>query len=531
VALFAVMIMVVFAVVIWWSAASLNESDRRRERAEEALQGSAEQVRDLYNRAPCGYHSLDSTGVVIAMNQTELSWLGYAPEEVLGKKQFQDLLTPKSRAEFELRFPKFKETGEVRDLEFDLVRKNGTRLPVLLNATAIKDDAGHYLSSRSTVFDITERKRVEQERDQFFNMSRDLFCICGFDGVFRAANPSWEKTLGYLPGQLVGQTSSRFVHPEDQADTDRQLVSLRNGGEVTAFQNRWRSTDGSYRWLLWSATSLCEGEVIYATAKDVTEQRRSEDEIRRLNERLQLRARELEAANQELEAFSYSVSHDLRAPLRHIDGFVDLLTRSSDAVLPEKGRRYLSIISDSARQMGQLIDDLLVFSRMGRVELQSTRIGLDDIVREVVDSMRFAISARDIVWKIHPLPEANADPAMLRQVVRNLLENAVKYTRPRASAIIEVGCAADTADESVIFVRDNGVGFDMNYAHKLFGVFQRLHRSDEFEGTGIGLANVRRIIQRHGGRTWAESVQEQGATFYFSIPKQIRTHEVNECTA
>jgi len=244
-----------------------------------------------------------------------------------------------------------------------------------------------------------------------------------------------------------------------------------------------------------------------------------EAEIFKSSQEVQAANRKLHAANKELEAFSYSVSHDLRAPLRHIDGFVDLLGKQAGDRLDDRGRRYLRIIADAARQMGALIDDLLVFSRMGRAELRQQTVDLNALIHETVSSLQAELNGRHVDWKIESLPQVEADAAMLRQVTINLLSNAVKYTRPRDPAVIEVGCDSAAAQEHKFFVRDNGVGFDMAYADKLFGVFQRLHRADEFEGTGIGLANVRRIVARHGGRTWAEARVDAGATFFFTLPK------------
>jgi light-regulated signal transduction histidine kinase (bacteriophytochrome) len=238
-----------------------------------------------------------------------------------------------------------------------------------------------------------------------------------------------------------------------------------------------------------------------------------------LNEHLSAHTTNLEAANKELEAFSYSVSHDLRAPLRHISGFVDLLSKHGSAGDDPKAARYLKFISGSAQQMGNLVDDLLSFSRMGRAEMRFTEISLQQLAGEIKDELAASYRGRSIDWDINSLPEVQADPAMMRQVVLNLFSNAVKYTGTRAAAKIEVGPLPSEA-EHIVFVRDNGVGFDMKYSDKLFGVFQRLHHADEFEGTGIGLANVRRVIHRHGGRTWAEAVPDRGATFYFAIPKK-----------
>jgi light-regulated signal transduction histidine kinase (bacteriophytochrome) len=226
----------------------------------------------------------------------------------------------------------------------------------------------------------------------------------------------------------------------------------------------------------------------------------------------------LEAANKEMHAFTYTVSHDLRAPLRHIDGFLELLQRKAGTALDEQSRHYMDAISQAANKMGLLIDDLLAFSRMGRHALSFQAVDLGTLVREVIGELAPEAAGRDIDWRVGDLPAVNGDAAMLRMVLVNLIANALKFTQPRKGARIEIGSLPGQDAEVVIFVRDNGVGFDMTYADKLFGVFQRLHRADQFEGTGIGLANVRRIISRHGGRTWAEGEVDQGASFYFALP-------------
>jgi PAS domain S-box-containing protein len=360
-----------------------------------------------------------------------------------------------------------------------------------------------------------------------------LDCIVTIDheGHIVEFNPAAEKLFGYQRSAAMGSVMADLLIPTTlRAPHHEGLAHHLSTGEAVVLDRRMElgavRADGSECPVEIAITRIPQdGQPMFtAFIRDITDRKRAQKEILELNadleRRVLARTSELEATNHELEAFSYSVSHDLRAPLRHIDGFADLLQRHSSAVLDEKGRRYLGVISQSARTMGQLIDDLLVFSRMGRQEMRDSNVDLNRLVADVRHAHATEAAGRDIVWRIADLPQVQGDPAMLQVVFTNLISNAIKYTSTRAAAEIEIGFT-ETDEETTLFVRDNGVGFEMTYVHKLFGVFQRLHKAEDFEGTGIGLANVRRVIQRHGGRVWAEAEVDHGATFFFTLPRHV----------
>lgn len=370
-----------------------------------------------------------------------------------------------------------------------------------------------------------ELAEMRAQRNRFFSLSLDLLCVVGFDGFPKELNASWEECLGFARRELLDSRLEDLLHPDDR-DAARERVQRlsETSGIILSWENRIRRKDGTYRWLLWSAAGVPREKVYYAAARDITERREMEEEVRGLNADLEKRVLErtaqLEAANKELEAFSYSVSHDLRAPLRKLDGFSDILQRRYGEMIGEEGLRLISIIRASSEHMGHLIDDLLAFSRLGRKELMDADVDMDALARSVVEDALRQEPDRAADVLVRPLAAARGDGAMLRQVLFNVVSNALKFTRRRARAEIEVSSrASDDGRETIYLIRDNGAGFDMKYADKLFGVFSRLHSVEEFDGTGIGLALVSRIVKRHGGRVWAEGAVDQGAAFYFTLPR------------
>lgn len=383
---------------------TLDHLEQRVEARTEEIRRYAAEIMDLYDNAPCGYHALDTDNTIVRINNTLLAWLGYTAEEVVGKMNFLDLLPEKYHEMFQLSTVVLRDKGAVNDVEYEMIRKDGSTLPVAVSETVIYDSAGSPAMRRASVFDATLRRQYETQ-------------------------------------------------------------------------------------------------------------------IRQLNQDLELRAHQLEASNRELESFSYSVSHDLRAPLRAVDGFSRILLEDYAADLPEEARRYLNLVSTNAQQMSELINALLDISRFTRQRLVTQSVALEKVVRQVIQELNNELDGRTVIFLVEPLPVVQADPTLIKQVAYNLLQNAVKFTKNRPDARIEIGSQTQNG-QMVCFVKDNGVGFDMKYAHKLFGIFQRLHSVEDYEGTGIGLAIVQRIIQRHNGRIWVEAEPGKGTTFYFTLGVQ-----------
>ncbi|MFA4917853.1 MAG: GAF domain-containing protein [Thermodesulfovibrionales bacterium] len=553
-----------------------------RKRAEEALQYHEELLRETGKIAKVGGWEFDPVSRKGTWTDEVTRIHELDPETETNMELGLSFYQGESRIKIETAVKEAIELGKPYDLELEIITAKGNHKWVRTIGHPIIEN-GKVVKIRGSFQDITERKKAEEELKR--NESRmitllelngmidsTLQDITGF--ALEEAIRLTESQIGYLAFLNEDETvltmyswsktameecqilDKPIIYPVETTGLWGEAVRQRRPITTNDYQapNPWKKSypEGHVQVTRHMNIPVFDGERIVLVAgvgnkptdyneSDVNQltllmegmwriiqRQRAETEIKQLNAELEQRVIErtaqLEAVNKELEAFSYSVSHDLRAPIRHISGFVELLMQNTAQSLDEKSGRYLSIIADSTNHMGHLIDDILSFSRMGRAEMQQTLIKSDHLVKEAINQLQPEMEGRHVVWDIHPLPEIYGDPPMLKLVWINLIGNALKYTRKQTPAKIEIGNNEDKNDY-IFYVKDNGAGFDMMYVHKLFNIFQRLHRAEEFEGTGVGLANVRRIIQRHGGRTWAEGKVNEGATFYFSLPKAKKNAE------
>jgi PAS domain S-box-containing protein len=420
--------------------------------------------------------------------------------------------------------------------ELQFRTKSGEVITGLFSAQVLR--LGQHPCILSSIADITDRKRAEEalrESEARYALTLDAvndglwdWNVPTGDALF---SPRYYALLGYDDGEFPANYASwrLLVHPEDIDQVEKQLGLGVESGAGFAIDLRMKMKSGRWLWVSIRGMTVerdAAGKALrlVGTLSDITERKRAEEALHDLNatleQRVEERTVELAAAVKELEAFSYSVSHDLRAPLRSLDGFSRILLDEFAPALDPAAQRYLGLVRKNAQQMGQLVDDLLAFSRLGRRPLRRSRVEPADLVRECLSDLEPEYGTRAGAVVVGPLPSCDADPALLKQVWLNLLANACKFTSARAPAEIRVGCR-DDGGTAVYFVSDNGVGFDMAYAAKLFGVFQRLHRAEDYEGTGVGLALVQRIVHRHGGRIWAESAADRGATFFFTLGEEL----------
>src|SRR3989454_8328244 len=494
-----------------------------RKRTEEALQKSEEGFRAVAETAADAIVSADKRGHITYFNPGAERIFGYAARDVIGSPL--TLLMPKRFHDAHRQgLARFFTTGEARVIgrTVELVgrRKDGTEFSLELSLASWK--AGGDTFFTGVLRDITERKQTEdalraiEQRFRLMVTSVKDYAIFMLDpeGHIASWNEGAERIKGYTADEIIGQHFSRF-YPSEDIQRGKPAHELKVAASEERLEDEgWRvRKDGSRFWANVVITTMRDkaGTLrgFSKVTRDLTEHKQAEEKAKKFNE-------QLEAANKELDAFSYSVAHDLRAPLRAIDGFSRILLEDHAPTLAPEAQHYLNVVRKNSQHMGLLIDDLLAFSRLSRQPLNNQLVKPADLVQQCVDELRAEQQGRRVEIAIGDLPACQADPALLKQVWLNLMSNALKYTRKQEVAVIEVG-SREQAGACVCFLKDNGVGFDMQYVDKLFGVFQRLHRHEEYEGTGVGLAIVQRIIHRHGGRVWAEAAVNKGATFYFTF--------------
>ena len=517
------------ATLIWWFSAVRRRIQEDLLATRDKLRIEVEERSSLLDLTHDSISVLDLDFTIRHWNRGAEEFYGWTQNEAVGKPMDELLHTV---------FPKPLDDIEAELLKTDrwqgrLTRskRDGTQVVVASRWSLRRDAPGRPVAILETSNDITEQTRREAEiqalnrelaiQARLLDQTHDSIMFIDMKGLITYWNRGAQELYGWSTEEAIGNVSHDLlatIFPAPLGDIEAEL--LQRG--VWEGELKHTRADGTEVVVAsrWSLSHDDRGQpIVMETNNDITERKHREIEISQLNQQLEHRAVELNASNKELEAFAYSVSHDLRAPLRHMSGFAQLLRKNAAASLNEKSLRYITMILEAANRMGSLIDDLLAFSRISRAEAQKSIVDLGQVVHDVVAEVLQDTKERNIQWTLDPLPACYGDRSMLRVAFVNLISNAVKFTRTRLQAKIEIGCTGQDRGDALLFVRDNGVGFDLKYANKLFGVFQRLHAQEAFEGTGIGLATVQRIVHRHGGRIWAESTVDGGATFYLSLPK------------
>lgn len=497
-----------------------------RQRTEEELRYSEERYRRLYNETPVMLHSIDHDGRLVSVSNYWLETLGYERSEVLGRKTTEFLTEASRYYASEVVLPEFFRTGFCKEVPYQMVKKNGEILDIILSAIAEMDSEGRVVRSLAVLVDVTERKQAEEacrkSEKKFltvFHAVPALLVITTLaEGRFIDVNETCVQVLGYERDELIGHTSLELGIWESQAERDRAMQELKEQGRLSDIEINLRSKTGERFAGLMSAEFIeIDGEqYILSMVDDITDRKQAAEEIERLNTDLAARAIELEMANRELEAFNYTVAHDLRKPLTVVNGYCQVIKELCGLNLDKTCRDYLQEAFDGTLRMNQLIDALLNFSRLTHMEPHRETVDLSGMAQLVAAELQLAEPARRVVFRISDGVKANGDPNLLRVVLENLLGNAWKYTAKRDEGVIVFG-ATEVDGKPAWFVGDNGAGIDMADAKKMFRPFHRLPGSETCRGFGIGLATVERIIRRHGGQIWADGELGKRTTIYFTL--------------
>ncbi len=479
---------------------------------------------DLFSESKDPIYVSSREGEILDVNRAAEDLFGYRRDELVGMNIGGLYANPHDREKFQR---EIETKGAVKDYEVRLRKKDGAELCCFLSSTVRRSPEGDVTGYQGIIHDITEFRKAERALRQsekkfstIFRSSPDWIAISTLEeGRFIDVNDAFLKMTGFSREEVIGHTSielGMWVEPDERA---KMVDLLRRDRVIRDQETRYRLKSGEVRIMLRSAelVEISGDTCIINVTRDITERKKAEEEIRRLNEELEKRVKELLAANRELDAFSSTVSHDLRTPLVAIGGFARRLGRRHAAGSDEKAKEMIEAIEKSVARMEILIEALLALSRSGRQQIRYSRVDMDELVQSVFDELKTAVPERKVQLKVGRLLTAEADRSLIRQVFMNLLSNALKFTRTRETAVIEVDC--HVGDSGIVYsVKDNGVGFDMDEADKLFNIFQRLRSAEDFEGTGIGLSIVQRIIARHGGSIWAKGSPGKGAVFYFTLP-------------
>jgi PAS domain S-box-containing protein len=465
-------------------------------------------------------------GVIMSWNPAAQRIFGYTATDIVGQP-VEKLSPPELTGEKLAIFDRLLSGEKIEHYMTSRLKADGTTCDVLLNASPIRDAAGTVVGASIMARDMTQRNRADDTQrllSAIVESSEDAIISKDLKSTITSWNAGAERIFGYTAAEAIGRSITLIIPPDRIGDEDLILSQIRKGSRVEHFETIRRRKDGREVpvSLMVSPIRNSYGEVVGASkiARDISERIAAERQILQMNvkleRRVQERTAELTALNEELEAFTYSVAHDLRAPLRGMTAYLQMSREELGATLAGKAAEYIQMCERCAERMDRLVDDILRLSKIGRQKLQRRPIPLNDLVEEARAELRPTTSGRNVDWQVERLPTVDCDPGLTRQVFTNLLSNALKYTRDREKAVIEVR-AVEIGGKNAILVRDNGIGFNMQYADKLFAPFERLHAQSEFEGTGVGLAITERIIHKHGGEIWASAKEGTGAEFYFTF--------------